>query len=969
MSSFATRSARRRPVALRLESLDDRLVPATAVGVSFAGAASSLISPPDTSGAVGPGHYVQFTNGRFAVYTKTGTLVGTPKTDRAFWNAALPAGSGASAVGHPRILYDPLSDRWFAAAVTTDVDRDNRVLVGRSNTNNPAGGWRAASFPTTDPNRFADRPTLGLDADGVYVGTTDSVPEVVGYLETTFTSIPKVDLLLATPTTARRTTSDPYQFPPAHVLQGVTNFGPDPDHGSFVLGDLFNTGIVHRATITGAGGPGATFGPMSSYQGQATESPNLAHQPDGTATIDPVDASFSGSVWQVGDLIVGVRSIQVNGWNAVRLTVLSDSQDRIVTEATWARTGFDYIDPSVAMNPQGDILIGFTRSRSTLGSGVNDGRLGAYAVSAYLDPTDPTAGVTFGSEIQLRAGGTIKYHMTNDFREPWGMYSATGVDPTDPTAFWTTQEFASGARSWGTRVAQVVFSPRVTGVTSPTADGTYGVGVVIPVTVTFNAPVVVTGSPWLMLNAAAGAAATYAGGSGTNTLTFNYTVGATDQSADLDGVSPDALELNGGTIKLKHTKVSLAAITTLPEPGDPGSLGANKNIVIDTTPRVSGGVSSPLANGTYQTANVLPITVTFNYAVAVTGTPQLALNSGAGAVATYASGGGTAVLTFNYLVLDGHAATDLDYTSTTALVLNGGTIRNHLGGAPADLTLPAPGAAGSLGANKDFAIDTRSPIVTGVATTLANGSYGFGQVIPLTVTFNKPVDVTGAPKLALNSGGTADYVGGTGSAVLSFTYTVGGGHYAPDLDAASPTALTVVGATITDVATGVDATLTLPVAPAAGSLGGSKDIAVDARPAELADVNSTHPNGAYPAGTVIPITVTFSKQVDVTGGPTLALNSGGTATYTGTDGTFTELTFAYTVATGQNTEDLDAASPSALALNGGSILRPRVRHARPTGRPGRCVRRAVTGGSQGDRHRHDRPDGGRVSRSLRQSLV
>ena len=54
---------------------------------------------------------------------------------------------------------------------------------------------------------------------------------------------------------------------------------------------------------------------------------------------------------------------------------------------------------------------------------------------------------------------------------------------------------------------------------------------------------------------------------------------------------------------------------------------------------------------------------------------------------------------------------------------------------------------------------------------------------------------------------------------------------------------------------------------------------VDATAPTVTNVTSTKANGAYPVGTLIPVTVTFSENVDVTGTPTLALNSGGTATY------------------------------------------------------------------------------------------
>jgi hypothetical protein len=86
--------------------------------------------------------------------------------------------------------------------------------------------------------------------------------------------------------------------------------------------------------------------------------------------------------------------------------------------------------------------------------------------------------------------------------------------------------------------------------------------------------------------------------------------------------------------------------------------------------------------------------------VTVTGTPQLALNSGG--AAKYSSGSGSATLTFTYIVGASDSVAHLDYTSTGALTLNGGTI-------DAALTLPAPGAAGSLGANTNIAIGAAAP--------------------------------------------------------------------------------------------------------------------------------------------------------------------------------------------------------------------------------------------------------------------
>ncbi|WP_157716596.1 hypothetical protein, partial [Roseivirga ehrenbergii] len=71
----------------------------------------------------------------------------------------------------------------------------------------------------------------------------------------------------------------------------------------------------------------------------------------------------------------------------------------------------------------------------------------------------------------------------------------------------------------------------------------------------------------------------YASGSGSTTLTFNYTVQSGDVNADLDYVATNSLTLNSGTIK--DASGSNDATLTLATPGAANSLGANKAIVID----------------------------------------------------------------------------------------------------------------------------------------------------------------------------------------------------------------------------------------------------------------------------------------------------------------------------------------------------------------------------------------------------
>jgi hypothetical protein len=165
------------------------------------------------------------------------------------------------------------------------------------------------------------------------------------------------------------------------------------------------------------------------------------------------------------------------------------------------------------------------------------------------------------------------------------------------------------------------------------------------------------------------------------------------------------------------------------------------SITVSPLPTIT-NITSTLTNGTYGIGIGIPITVTFNQPVTVTGTPQLTLaTGGAGTAINYASGSGSNTLTFNYTVAADHLSPDLDYTSTTALSLNGGTIQNSAN-TNAVLTLPNPGVANSLGLNKAIAIDGIAPTVN--PTSIANITVAGGTSQGLTVTFNdnSAIDVT-----------------------------------------------------------------------------------------------------------------------------------------------------------------------------------------------------------------------------------
>ncbi len=181
---------------------------------------------------------------------------------------------------------------------------------------------------------------------------------------------------------------------------------------------------------------------------------------------------------------------------------------------------------------------------------------------------------------------------------------------------------------------------------------------------------------------------------------------------------------NRTDINYKHDAVPLSANTMTHFPPD-------------ITPPTVISVSATTANGTYKTGDEVVATVTFSEAVIVTGTPQLTLETGTTdrTVSYNSVGSGTSTLQFTYTVQAGDFSSDLDFTTTTALALNSGTIKDAAEN-NATLTLVTPGTANSLGANKAIVIDGVAPTTTFNPT---NTSTTHDTTNDITITFDEAI--------------------------------------------------------------------------------------------------------------------------------------------------------------------------------------------------------------------------------------
>ncbi len=313
-------------------------------------------------------------------------------------------------------------------------------------------------------------------------------------------------------------------------------------------------------------------------------------------------------------------------------------------------------------------------------------------------------------------------------------------------------------------------------------------------------------------------------------------------------------------------------------------------------------VASP-PSGDEGIGKTIALTLVLSGPVTVTGTPTLSLNDGG--TATYIGGSGTNALIFSYTVAASNSSV-LSLAITQVNLPNGATVKDAAGNAA--ILSSAMGTV-LLG----LQIDTTPPVVTRVVASPSSGDAGIGKTISLTLAMSEAVMVTGTPTLTLNDGGTATYAGGSGTNVLTFSYTVGASD-----SSVSALAVTQVnlpnGATVQDMAGN-----TANLSGAAATSGPQIDTT---RPV-VTKVLASPSTGDEGIGKTIDFTVDLSKAVMITGTPTLTLNNGGIATYTGgyastsalattianfTGGsTIDVLTFRYTVGAGDG-------STSALAI-------------------------------------------------------
>jgi hypothetical protein len=427
----------------RLAVLASFLVSAPAYGdaieilVAFPGA--SRPGPkdcPDNSGAVGPDHVVSFTNAEVIVHDKRTGKVVRQMTQTEFWRAAnlkfdLPV------LDDPRLLYDPLSGRWFA--VIAELKKESVGYLAVSESSDPTRGWKGVVLPMapTDPGM-----KLGVDKNGLYI----AYYVLTGDIHTMMSvhAIPKADAVApGGPSLAHLQTFANLEiecFP-------ATDLDPDkPADAPEVLlnrefGNSFSKPHLYKITWTGKTARISDLQtiPLSkTYQSpNGASRQNLASQPAPGGRLRADEArrttcvyAHKGSLFACNGAKRSVDSRPGIFWCEVRASDGELLQEGFVDDAE-----SDYLIPTLAVDADGNVGLGCTRTSEKEFPSV------VVMMRAAGDPKN-----TMRAPVLAARGTTaLASSRKGPYGIQWGNYNATCRDPSDPTKLWTSQEYAASA--------------------------------------------------------------------------------------------------------------------------------------------------------------------------------------------------------------------------------------------------------------------------------------------------------------------------------------------------------------------------------------------------------------------------------------------------------------------------------------------------------------------------------------------
>jgi hypothetical protein len=418
------------------------------------------VAPPDTTGDIGPNHYVQWVNLRYAIYsvvrdgsnTITGfnLVPGFPKNGNVLWQG-FGGPCEATNDGDPIVQYDQLADRWVLTqfAVTSSPFTQ---CVAVSTGPDPTGTYNRYAY--SYGSDFNDFPKMGVWPDAYYI-TYNMFRRGTSFSGSKVCALERDKML--TGAAARQICAQTSRFF-GSLLPADLEGSALPASGTAnpLLSITSSSVLFWKFAVNWAAGTGTLTGPSlipgTAPFSRACGGGTCITQQGTTRTLDSLADRLnyrlsyrkfpSHEMLLVNHAVTAANASGIRWYefrNAVAKTI-SSATPVVFQQGTFAPADALYRwMGSAAMDKTGGIAIGYNVSGPTSKPSIR------YAVRAAADALG-----TLGGETSLLAGTGVQ---TGSLTR-WGDYSTLSVDPLDGCQMVFTSEYipTDGTFNWYTAI-------------------------------------------------------------------------------------------------------------------------------------------------------------------------------------------------------------------------------------------------------------------------------------------------------------------------------------------------------------------------------------------------------------------------------------------------------------------------------------------------------------------------------------
>lgn len=388
--------------------------------------------PPDPSGAVGPNHYVQAVNATpIKIFNKT--------TGANILTTTIGALLGTANDGDPIIMYDKYADRWFISQFGVS---GNRIFIGISQTNNPAGSYYAYTF--TSP-QFPDYLKFSIWENGYYMSSNQSTDKMFCF--------ERAQMLIGNPSARainRNFTTGAVSgffcplpadagddvLPPVGTPLPFFSYYENAWGGGVDAVKIWSMDVDWLATPT-AVITGPVVLPTASFDGTYNASWNDIDQPGTSAKLDGIGGVVTYRsqfrTWTGYNTVCLNWGVKMGGTQrSIKWVELRQNQATgvwsIFQEGIYSPDSKSRWVGSISMDDNGSIALCYARASSAAGDFASLGFTGRLA-------SDAPGTMSFAETMVIN--GTNAQTSNNRF----GDYSHTSLDPVDGVTFWHTGEY------------------------------------------------------------------------------------------------------------------------------------------------------------------------------------------------------------------------------------------------------------------------------------------------------------------------------------------------------------------------------------------------------------------------------------------------------------------------------------------------------------------------------------------------